>query len=262
MMDCASFAKIASGISLVMDCSEIKPGLLRFTTIFKYPDGSQVDLFLRQDEATFTNAFTLTDLGETTAYLLEMNIRPWKTQRRKKLISGICSTLEVQQEGGEFKIPLASYESEQLGDAFVKLAQACIRVSDVSMTQTLRVVSAFKEDLEEFLDSTGYQYETDRMVRGKFGPDVRIDFSIEGPRRVSLMQALTAGNIVVGHRAAEEVFTRWYDIAPMKSAMQFITAVDANNSSFPDQDLRRVEEHSIIVAFPDQQQELLQALAA
>src|SRR5208283_3659269 len=105
-----------------------------------------------------TDSFMLTDLGETTAYLLEMNIRPWKTQRRKKMIETICSTLNVKQDGGELKIPLASYETEHLGDAFVTLAQACIRVSDVSMTQTLRTVSAFKEDVEEFLDSTGYKY--------------------------------------------------------------------------------------------------------
>jgi len=261
-MDCASFAQMASGISLIEECSEVKPGLLRFGTIFKYPDGSQVDLFLKQDEGTFTESFTLTDLGETTAYLLEMNIRPWRTQRRKKLIEGICLTLDVKQDGGEFKVALASYEREQLGDAFVKLAQACIRVSDVSMTQTMRNVSAFKEDVEEFLDSTGYKYETDRSIPGKFGPGVRIDFSVGGPNQVSLLQTLSATNAVLGHRSAEDVFIRWHDIPHMKSAAQFITVVDANNSSIPDQDLRRTEELSLMIAFPDHQQELLDALAA
>lgn len=261
-MNCATFAKMTRGISLIKECSEVKPGLLRFSTIFKYPDGSNVDLFLRQDPSTFTEQFTLTDLGETTAYLLEMNIRPWKTQRRKKLISGICSTLDVSQEGGEFKISLASYENEQIGDAFVRLAQTCIRVSDVSMTQTLRTVSAFKEDLEEFLDSTGYSYETDRMILGKFGAQVRIDFSVEGPRKVSLLQALTAANSVVGHRVAEDVFVRWHDISHMKSSAQFVTVMDSNNSPVPEQDLRRLEELSVMVAFPDQQEEVLQILAA
>jgi len=33
-------------------------------------------------------------------------------------------------------------------------------------------------------------------------------------------------------------------------------------SSFPEQDLRRNEDLSLIVAFPDQQTELLEALAA
>jgi uncharacterized protein DUF1828 len=261
-MNCSSFADVAGRVPLVRECSELKPGLLRFSTIFKYPDGSNVDLFLRQDSRTFTEAFTLTDLGETTAYLLEMNIRPWKTQRRKKLISGICSTLDVTQDCGEFKISLTNYESERLGDAFLRLAQTCIRVSDISMTQTLRTVSAFKEDLEEFLDSTGYRYETDRMVPGKFGMDVRIDFSVEGPHRVSLLQALTAANIVVGHRVAEDVFIRWHDIVHMKSGSQFVTALDSNNSNFPDQDVRRAEELSTVVAFPDHQEEMLQLLGA
>jgi hypothetical protein len=66
----------------------------------------------------------------------------------------------------------------------------------------------------------------------------------------------------VGHRAAEEVFTRWYDIPHMRSAARFITVLDANNSSIPDQDLRRAEELSLITAFPDQKQELLESLAA
>ncbi len=261
-MTCKEFNEIAAGISLVLDCSEVSPGILRFHTIFKYPDGSDVDLFLRQDQSSFTDHFMLTDLGETTAYLLEMNIRPWKTQRRKKLIAGICETLGVEPSGGEFRVPLAIYEPQQLGDAFVRLAQACIRVSDVSMTQTLRTVSAFKEDLEEFLDSTGFPFEVDRMVPGKFGSQVRIDFSVQGPKRESLLQALSAANEVVGHRVAEDVFTRWYDIPHMKTAAQFITVIDASNGHFPDQDVRRIDEVSTLMEFPDQQEELTRALAA
>lgn len=261
-MTCGEFQKIAGGVSLIVNCSEIKAGLLRFQTIFKYPDGSSIDLFLRQDPASFTDRFLLTDLGETTAYLLEMNVHPWKTQRRKKLIAGICDTLDIQQSGGELSVPLAAYEPEHLGTSFLRLAQACIRVSDVSMTQTLRTVSAFKEDVEEFLDSTGYPFEVDRMVPGKFGSGVRIDFSVEGPKRVSLLQALSAANDVVGHRVAEDVFTRWYDIPHMKSAAQFITVLDASNSHFPEPDVRRIDDVSNLIDFPDQQDELSNALAA
>lgn len=262
MLDCASFGKIASGISLVLNCAEVKPGLLRFTTIFRYPDGSFVDLFLRQDISDALNSFTLTDLGETTAYLLEMNIHAWKTNKRKGMISSICETLDVKQDGGELKIQLTNYEADRLGDAFVRLAQACIRVSDVSMTQTLRVTNPFKDDLEEFLDSTGYRYEVDRMIPGKFGQEVKIDFSVEGPRTVSLLQSLSAANAVVGRHMADDLFTRWYDIPHMKSASRFVTVIDANNSPFSEPDLRRIEELSTMVSFPDQQQELLQLIAA
>jgi hypothetical protein len=191
-----------------------------------------------------------------------MNIRPWKTQKRKKLISDICSALGVEQDGGELKISLAVYEAAQLGDAFLRLAQACIRVSDVSMTQTQRLVSQFKEDVEEFLESTGYRYETDRAIPGKFGQEIRIDFSVEGPRAVSLLQAVSAANPVVGRHVADDAFTRWYDIPHMKSAAQFITVVDAGVQTFSEPDLRRLEELSILIAFPDQQGQLLEALAA
>ena len=141
MINCESLGHMARKLSPVVDCAPISPDLLRITTIFKYPDGSHIDLFLRDHRDLFKQ-FTLSDLGETTGYLLELNIRPWKTNKRKDIISRICKTLDVKQDGAELKIDFPEYEmSEVMGDAIVRLSQACIRVSDLALSFTIRSVS-------------------------------------------------------------------------------------------------------------------------
>jgi hypothetical protein len=262
MLDCQSWVQRSKNVSIVVDCSTVSTDILRLTTIFKYPDGSHVDLFLKHDSQHMFDSFVLSDLGETTGYLLELNIRPWKTQKRKRVISQICATLGVEQDGGELKISLSHHELDDWGDALMRLAQACIRVSDIALTYTSRIVSAFRDDVEEFLESTGYRYETDRMVPGKFGPEVRIDFSVTGAHAEYLLQTLTAANTVVARHTSDDLFTKWYDIPHMRSAAQFVTVLDASSNVFAVPDIRRLQEVSTVIGFPDEQDLLRHTLAA
>lgn len=262
MVDCESLAQVAKKLSVIADCESVSPDLLRITTIFKYPDGSHIDLFLR-DHKDLLREFTLSDLGETIGYLLELNIRPWKTNKRKELVSRICRTLGVQQNGAELAISMSEHEiTGDLGGAIVRLAQACIRVSDLALSFTIRTVSAFRDDVEEFLDSNGYKYDTDIPIRGGFGKEVRIDFQVEGPRQLSLIQTLTAANAVTGARVADDLFTRWYDIRHMRSSKQFLTVYDSESKGLSPTDLQRIEDFSVVLGYPDQQGELIETLAA
>lgn len=262
MINCDSLTQAARKLSLVASCEPITPELLRITTIFKYPDGSHVDLFLREHYGLLRE-YTLSDLGETTGYLLELNIRPWKTNKRKELVSRICKTLGIRQDGAELKLQMAEHEiADQLGDAIVRLSQACIRVSDLALSFTVRTLSAFRDDVEEFLDSNGYKYETDVPIQGGFGKEVKIDFQVEGPRRPSLIQTLAAANAVTGSRIADDVFTKWYDIKHVRSAQNFLTVYDSESQGLSPTDLQRIEDFAVVVGYPDQQSELIEAIAA
>jgi len=262
MLDCSKVSEFSSRISIVVDCQQVGPDLLRITTNFKYPDGSFIDLFLKEQPDSLYDSFVVTDLGETTAYLLELNIRPWKTTKRKEAIARICQTLGVTQDGGELQIKLAQYEAAKLPEALLNLAQCCIRVSDLTLGYQLRSVSGFKDDVEEFLDGTGFPYEIDVPLKGSLANIVTVDFQVEGPHRTSIIQTLSASNSVVGAHVAHDLFSKWYDIRILKPTRNFITVFDSSTDVFREPDLLRFEDFSSVIGFPDEQQELLNNLAA
>jgi hypothetical protein len=261
MIGCQQIQASASRLTIVIDCALIGSDILRVTTTFRYPDGSYVDLFVKETPNELFHSYVLTDMGSTTAYLLDMNLRAWKTSKRRNAVGQICKVLGVSQDGGALQV-LIKRNAEDFGSAVLRLAQACIRVSDLALTYTIRSVSAFKDDVEEFLDSTGFEYKVDPKFQGQFGKEVRIDFQIYGPRQESLVQAITAANSVVANRVADDSFTRWYDIKVHRSGKQFITVYDSIVTAFDPTDLLRLEDLSIIVGFPDQQEILREVLAA
>ena len=147
ILDCAKIKEMVQGISLVRHCDTIRNGMVRMATPFRYPDGSLVDLFLGQNPSLF-EGLKLTDLGQTTAYLLDLHVKPWATQKRKQRVADICNSLAVSREGGELVVYLPNEKASDIAEAMVRLGQACIRMSDLAFTQRLRPVNAFREDLE------------------------------------------------------------------------------------------------------------------
>ena len=150
-MDCNDVKRAISGFSLVVDCGRIDNGLMRLATPFRYPDGSLIDVFVLSDPSRLPQvpSFTISDLGQTTANLLDMHIKTWTTKKRKQAVADVCASLGVAQRGGEFVIELASLS--ELSDAIVRLSQACIRVSDLIFTQRISAPVSFRDDVEEFL---------------------------------------------------------------------------------------------------------------
>src|ERR1700755_3438761 len=125
-------------------------GMLRIATPFNYPNGAQIDLFL-ESEAGLIKDFILSDYGLTTNYLLDLQIKPWAARKRRQLIEDICSILGVEYRAGKLQIYLKSKALQELPQAMVRLAQACIRMADLSFTQRLQLVGTFQDEVEEFI---------------------------------------------------------------------------------------------------------------
>ena len=261
ILDCAKIKEMVQGISLVRHCDTIRNGMVRMATPFRYPDGSLVDLFLGQNPSLF-EGLKLTDLGQTTAYLLNLHVKPWATQKRKQRVADICNSLAVSREGGELVVYLPNEKASDIAEAMVRLGQACIRMSDLAFTQSLRSVNAFREDLEEFIEFGDVRYEPDILLPGQFGKDVSVDFRVYGKRVTSLVQTVSTGNSAAAHGLANEVFRRWYDLTPQRSANQFVTVYDASNDVFRGDDLARLSDVSQVFAFPAEQDALKLAIAA
>lgn len=261
MFECSNVEEIIQRFSLIEDCQQIKNGMIRIQTPFQYMDGSKVDLFIEEVPDLFST-IVISDMGETVSTLMDMHLKLWSTKKRRELVSEICHSLGVEREGGRFKIALRENSADQLSMAIVRLAQACIRIGDLALSQRYRTVGQFKDDLEEMLSLSDLEYETSTSIEGRYGRPVDVDFKVTGLKVVTLVQTLSSSNSAAAHSLSNEVFRKWYDLEPMRPQYQFLTIFDSSNDVFRSDDLARIENHSTILGFPAQQESIIQVLAA
>jgi hypothetical protein len=260
MTNCKELKAAVSSFSLVEDCDEVENGVLRVATPFSYPDGSQIDVFLKPDPNHLFAPFDLSDMGQTTINLLDLQIKVWATKKRKQVVSDICDALNVQNRGGVLHVGLK--DLSELSDGILRLTQACIRVSDLMFTQRLAAPVAFRDDVEEFLATSDFNYEPSVEILGPYGKPVSVDFSVDGPQTNSLILTIGTANAATAHPVANEVFRRWHDLAKVAKNSQFISLFDSRNNAVRDDDVARLGDVSTVLAFPDQQEDLRRALAA
>lgn len=258
---CEELTSLVHGFSLVQSCDVIKNGMVRIETPFQYTDASKVDLFVGTS-TDLSQKFVVTDLGQTIAGLLDVHMKPWSTKKRKEMVFDICKNLDVIQEGGEFKVYVDANRPDELPMAMVRLAQACIRVSDMALSQRYRAFALFKDEFEEIVASSDLEYSAGVSLEGRYGKNVDIDFEIHGRKVKTLVQTLSTANAATSHTLSNEVFRKWYDLENCRSQYQFLTVFDASNDVFRADDLARIETLSTTFGFPAQQDQILIALAA
>jgi hypothetical protein len=255
-IDCSNVQQLVATIPLVRACDVVKDGTLRLLTPFQYPNGEQIDLFIQQRQPLL-GEFALTDLGQTTGYLLDAQVKPWATNKRRQIIEDICRALEVTWNGGQFEVILNFEDLTDLSRSMLRLAQACIRVSDLAFSARLWSAGSFKEELEEFLESTAHRrYETDVTEIGRSGEPVKLDFRIHGETSVSLVLTLSSASTVSAHNASNEALSRWYDLGRKRPNQQRLTVVDESHDVFKERDVARVGELSSVIWFPSELEQL------
>jgi hypothetical protein len=257
-IECEALRPLLQTFSLVQNCDVVRNGMLRIQTPFQYPDGSHIDLFLGRD----LENLVLTDLGQTTGYLLDLHVKPWTTKKRKTIVSDICRSIGVQQTGSEYQIRFNDADVPTLPQLLVRLAQACIRVSDIAMTQRLRVATVFREDFEEFLASSELDYTASPKITGQFDREIETDFLVRGQNVESLIQTLSTANSAAAHGLANEVFRKWYDLSNVRQRYQSLTVYDTNNDVFREDDIARLGTLSTVFGFPANEEQILETLVA
>lgn len=272
-LDCSAVERLVSGISLVQSCDSIQGGV-RMLTPFQYPNGAHIDLFLRAREPLLDEV-VLTDLGQTTSYLLDMQVKPWATNKRRQIIEDICRALDVRWNSGQIEIPFNMADLSQpdssgsISGSMMRLAQACIRVSDLAFSARLWSTGSFKDEVEEFFESTQVRYEADVTELGRNGEQVKFDFRVFGETTVSLILSLSAASTVSAHNASNEVLSRWVNLGRKKTnqpqalqaTQQRITILDESHDVFRDGDLRLLGTLSTVIAFPTEQEQLKQEVS-
>ena len=68
-------------------------------TAFLYPDGGNIDLFLVK-EGPLLPFQKLSDFGNTSSWLLDLQVRPWLSAKRRGMLEQALQSLDVKQAGG------------------------------------------------------------------------------------------------------------------------------------------------------------------
>lgn len=248
MIDLNAIASQIQGHGLILDTTRLEKGHVRLETAFTYPDGSQIDVFLA-DDGPLLPLWRLTDFGNTSAWLLDLQVKPWLSSKRKQLLEQALASLGVQLNGGTLDLEIPGPEA--LMNGVVRLGQACIRMADLHYTRRSSLTPPMGETLEDIFNDSELVYESDLELPGRFGKPVKVDFCVHGGRKTSLVMAMATGNPSVAHTRANEVFKTWYDLDIPDRPETRVSIFDDSLDVYREEDLARLRDFSDLLPLSD-----------
>jgi hypothetical protein len=250
--------KVSEGI--VRSVDTVRGGHTRIQTQLVYPDGSFIDVFVRNGaQQTIAPNIVLSDLGQTTSWLLDMRLKPWLSENRKRFIEDALDVLSVRQNAGALEIELSP--GDPLNSAILRLAQACLRVSDLVFTQRNSVTTVFKERVEEFFSVHDLPFDQDVEIVGRHGRPIRVDYRVAKGPRGALVLALGPASASSAHTLTNEIFRRWYELNMPTIGERRVTIYDDACQDYREDDLALVRDFSELVPIGNEDA-VAEALAA
>ncbi|PWC63392.1 hypothetical protein TSH7_06625 [Azospirillum sp. TSH7] len=245
---------------LVEEVDLIPKGHVRISTAFRYPDGSSVDVFIanRQDMLSKEMPMTLTDFGNTFLWLDQVDIRPLRSARRRRLTFDILETYGIEHSKGVLS---CNVTPQELAMGVIRLGQACIRVADLIFTHRVAVQGSFQEEVESIIEDISLDYEQNAKIIGRGNTLVPVDFLVRSSGLETAIFTLPAesSHASVAKARAENVFARCYDLRDWQG--QRVAALDDRRLLYRDEDIGRIREVATIVPIsqPEAMRDLLLA---
>ena len=122
---CASLTKTMSPL---FECTPAPREGVRVRTPMLYPDGGMVDVFVLERG----DSHLLTDFGEALGWLRMQSVNPRPAPGQRALVEDVCQTLRIELSRGQLTLRVGA--DDDMADAVIRLAQAVVRVSDISFT--------------------------------------------------------------------------------------------------------------------------------
>ncbi len=246
MIDVTEIRASVDGHGVVRSVDKLPRGHVRIETELSYPDGSYVDVFVKAP-LTETDV-RLSDLGQTTTWLLDLAVRPWQSKTRQRLLEDAIQLYEAEQVGGAIELVVPSRAA--LVKGVIRLAQACVRVADLYYTRRMSYAVSATDELEEFLSDADLSYKPNAELNGMFAP-VKVDFLVAGERKNSALLMWSSANNSQAHQLGNEIFRKWYDLNIPARTEQRVTVFDDRYDTYRKEDFARVRSISDLVAFSD-----------
>lgn len=256
-LSCENLQQFVFSLPMVQECDVVKNGALRLSTPFVYPNGDHIDVFLEPAHSLY-GGYSISDYGQTAQYVKDWNSGISSSGRKRQILGDILHQFGVKLRNGDLYIEIAPAEVAEISAAMLKLTQACVRISEFSVHQRQRATNPFREDVAGFLETKSLPFASDVKVQGKFDNDIRIDFAVHGPQRLSYVLLLTPTTEQGSHSSSNEIFRKWYDLRDIP-----FNRVTVFNSVSPvrGDDILRLREQSRVVSYPKQEAELVSILS-
>ena len=250
--------EVREGLSALYECSPAPRDGVRVRTPMMYPDGDIVDIFVLERDGSYT----LTDFGETLAWLRMQSISSRRTSRQIRLIDDVCQTLGVELSRGQ--LVLRSIGAAELSEAVVRLAQAAVRVSDIWFTLRNRSFYSASEEVGEWLIEKHIKFDQGVRQTGRSGRDWSIDFRTYAAEHTSLVFLLSTGSHNAARRITEHVVAGCVDLSHLRSGqppVAFVSLFDDSSDVWRHEDFRMVESLSEVAMWsrPDEFEAILTA---
>lgn len=234
--------------ALIRAVDQLPKGHVRIETALRYPDGGSIEVFVL-DRDPLLPPTVLSDLGHTTAWLLDVQIKPWLSKKRQALVDDVLNIHGVRQSGGALELDFVSID--EVETKVVVLAQACLRIADLTFTRRASLQSVFSDDVEEVLVDSNLPYEPNAEIEGRFNVPVRVDYLVHGPKRDTALMGWSSGNASQAHTVANEIFRKWYDLdVPMRLEHR-VTVFDDRYDVYRTEDMERIKNYSDLIALSD-----------
>jgi hypothetical protein len=230
--------EIARQVGELFACSQVRDHV-RIRTPFLYPDGDVIDVFLKPTG----NETTITDFGETLGWLRTQTGGRKRTIKQLKLIDDVCIAHGVNRHRGELSIRA---EPSNYAEAIFRLAQGCLRVSDVWFTYSARSIESANDEVQDFLEEHSISFERQKQLVGRSGKPRFIDFQTVTPRKTSLIQVLSTYSRATTTRMLEHVVAVWFDLNHFQESSEFISLVDDTVEVWRPEDFRQLEQLSTV----------------
>jgi hypothetical protein len=245
------------GLSALFVCEQ-KGEYHRIRTPFLYPDGDNIDLFLR----TQGDVVTVSDFGETTRWLRMQTASPKRSPKQQALIEDACQTHGVEFFKG--MLLARCRPGDDLAAVSTRVAQAALRVSDLWFTYRARSVESLTDEVADFLTEQQFSFARGEKLTGRSGRVWTPDFHVRAPRRSSLVYVLSTGSRSAARGVVNHVHTAFYDLNPLAAgpeALQFVSLFDDTMDVWSDEDFRLAEQLSVVERWsqPEQLALLLKA---
>ncbi|WP_353932961.1 DUF1828 domain-containing protein [Okeanomitos corallinicola TIOX110] len=212
--------KINQSIGGLFACSPVNE-FIQISTPFILPDGSVIDLFLKEKE----ESYVLTDLGETFGWLYLQTAAYSLSRNQEIIIKDIVITHGVEQFNGMLITRLK--KDDNLADAVLRLSQAIIRIADTNSKLKVPTFEPITEEVTEFLNKKNLTVERDKKFIGMSGTTRTVDFCVHRPHGITLINTLSTPLRRTASIRVDKVFTTWSEISYLKdSKYNFISLVD------------------------------------
>ncbi|ALB42397.1 MULTISPECIES: DUF1828 domain-containing protein [Nostocales] len=212
--------KINQTIGGLFACSPVNE-FVQISTPFILPDGSVIDLFLKEKE----ESYVLTDLGETFGWLYLQTAAYSLSKNQEIIIKDIVITHGIEQFNGMLITRLK--KDDNLADAVLRLSQAIIRVADTNTKLKVPTFEPITEEVTEFLNKKNLNVERNKKFRGMSGTDRTVDFCVYRPNGNTLINTLSTPLRRTARMRVDKVFTTWSEISDLKeSNYNFISLID------------------------------------